>query len=110
MRTLNRLFARTLNFATRRRGDDRLHEELEQHLAMQTAENIRAGMSRDEAHRQAQLKFGGVESVRERSLQPATSAHQRPCSFADHDEFRTTSVLAYGDQIRNEKSASVPEF
>ena len=42
MRALNRFFTRLLNFTTRRRGDDRLREEMESHLAAQTEENIRA--------------------------------------------------------------------
>ncbi len=65
MRILKRLFARTLNFVTVRRGDDRLREEMEQHLAIQTEENIRAGLAPEEARRQARLKLGGVEEIRE---------------------------------------------
>ncbi len=65
MRVLRRLFSRLVNFMANRRGDERLHEELEQHLAMQTEENLRAGMAPAEAHRQAVLKFGGAETIRE---------------------------------------------
>src|SRR5882724_9405762 len=65
MRALNRLFTRLLNFTTRRRGDERLREEIESHLASQTAENLRAGMTPEEARRQARLKLGAVEAVRE---------------------------------------------
>jgi hypothetical protein len=50
---------------TGRRGDQRLREEIEQHLSMQTDENIRAGMPPAEARRQARLKLGGVETIRE---------------------------------------------
>ena len=64
MRALHRLFARLLNFTTRRRRDERLREEIESHLAAQTEENIRAGITPEEAHRQARLKFGSVEAVR----------------------------------------------
>src|SRR5487761_918808 len=65
MRGLNRFLARIWNFATGRRGDERLREEMEQHLSMQTDENIRAGMPPAEARRQARLKLGGVETIRE---------------------------------------------
>jgi macrolide transport system ATP-binding/permease protein len=65
MRALRRLWARTRNFATRRRGERRLREEMEQHLTLQTEENIRAGMKPEEARRQAVLKFGPVEAIRE---------------------------------------------
>jgi hypothetical protein len=65
MRAGKRFFARFRNFATGRRSDKRLRKEMEQHLAMQTHENIRAGMSLVEARRQARLKLGGVEAIRE---------------------------------------------
>ena len=65
MRALNRLFTRLLNFTARRRADERLREEIESHLAAQTEENIRAGMTPEEARRHARLKFGAVEAVRE---------------------------------------------
>jgi putative ABC transport system permease protein len=45
--------------------DQRLREEMEEHLALQTAENLRAGMPPAEARRQAVLKFGAVEAIRE---------------------------------------------
>jgi len=66
MRSLKRFFARTRNLMFRRRGDERLREEMEQHIALQTEENICAGMTPEEARRQARLKFGGIEAVRER--------------------------------------------
>jgi len=66
MKALNRLFQRFRNLATARRGDQRLREELESHLAMQAEENLRAGMPAEEARRQARLKLGAVEALRER--------------------------------------------
>ena len=65
MRILNRLFARVWNFGFGRRGDDRLREEMEGHIAMQAEENVRAGMTPTEARRQAVLKLGAVEAIRE---------------------------------------------
>jgi len=65
MRALNRWFVRIRNFMTRHRGDERLREEMEFHLAMHTADNIRAGMPPEEARRQARVKLGGVEGIRE---------------------------------------------
>jgi predicted permease len=65
MRSLHRSFMRLLKFATRRRGDERLREEMESHLAFQTEENIRLGMSSAEARRDARLKFGAVDALRE---------------------------------------------
>lgn len=65
MKTLNRFLVRLRNLATGRRADQRLCEELESHLALQTAENIRAGMTPAEALRQAHLKVGAVAAIRE---------------------------------------------
>ena len=65
MRFLRRLLARAANFARGRRSDRRLREEIEEHLTLQTEENLRAGMPAAEARRQAVLKFGAVEAVRE---------------------------------------------
>ena len=66
MKSLRRFFARFLNLAAGSRDEDqRLLEEMEEHLAQQTADNVRAGMSAAEAHRQAMLKFGGVGTIRE---------------------------------------------
>jgi hypothetical protein len=66
VRSLNRFFSRIRNFVTRRRSDERLREELEQHVALQTEENVRFGMSPVEGRRQALLKLGAIEAVRER--------------------------------------------
>jgi putative ABC transport system permease protein len=66
MRALNRFFSRIRNFVTRRRSDERLREELEQHVALQMEENVRGGMSPQEARRQALLKLGAIEAIRER--------------------------------------------
>src|ERR1700758_4383632 len=65
MRFLRRLVVRISNFAARRRGDECLREEMEEHLALQTEENLRAGMSAAEARRQARLKFGGAATILE---------------------------------------------
>src|SRR5579863_604939 len=65
MRFLRRLLARLKNFLTREQGDERLREEMEDHLAQQTEENMRAGMAPGEARRAAILKFGALEAVRE---------------------------------------------
>jgi hypothetical protein len=65
MRALKRFFTRLLNFMARRCGDDRFREEFESHIATQTEENVRAGMTTEEGRRQARLKFGAVEAIRE---------------------------------------------
>ena len=63
MRALRRSLLRLATSIFRRRDDDRLRDEVEEHLALQTAENIRTGLSPGEARRQAVLKFGAVEAV-----------------------------------------------
>ena len=65
MRLLRRFLERLANFASRRRSDQRLREEMEEHLALQAEENLRIGMPQAEARRQAVLKFGAVATIRE---------------------------------------------
>src|SRR5271156_2719511 len=62
---LRRFFIRLSNLATRRSADQRLQEEIAEHLAFQIEENLRAGMSPAEARRQAALKLGSAEAIRE---------------------------------------------
>jgi len=65
MKFLRRFFIRLANFITRRRADQRLRDEMFEHIAFQTEENIRAGMSPLEARRQAIIKLGAAQSIRE---------------------------------------------
>jgi putative ABC transport system permease protein len=65
MKALRRFCVRLIGHFTRHRDEQRLREELEGHLALQTAENMRAGMAPDEARRRAILKFGAVEALKE---------------------------------------------
>jgi predicted permease len=65
MRLLRRFLMRLCNTAARQIDEERLNDEIEEHLALETAENIRRGMSPAEARRQARLKFGAVEAVKE---------------------------------------------
>jgi macrolide transport system ATP-binding/permease protein len=65
MRSLRRFLARLVNLATKQAQDERLREEIEEHIALQTDENLRAGLSPVEARRQAMLKFGGVEAMKQ---------------------------------------------
>jgi predicted permease len=60
---MRRLFTRLVAFVTRP-SDARLRQEIEEHIELETADNIRAGLPPVEARRQALLKFGSVESIR----------------------------------------------
>jgi predicted permease len=65
MNTLRRLTARLRNLLTRQTDQERFLEEMEEHISRQTEENLRSGISPTEARRQALLKFGAVEAIRE---------------------------------------------
>ena len=69
MRYLRAALARTAGFFGRDHGDDDLRDEMQAHLEMEIAENIRRGMPADAARRQALLAAGGltqaVEAVRD---------------------------------------------
>ena len=45
MKFLRRFFIRLKNLATGQSADQRLQEEIAEHIAFQTEENVRAGMS-----------------------------------------------------------------
>jgi predicted permease len=65
MKSLRRFLSRLGYFVTRRRDDERLREEIEEHIALQTEENLRDGLSLVEARRQAMIRFGGVEAMKQ---------------------------------------------
>ena len=65
MSALRRFFKRLSSWARIQQDEERLQAEIEEHLAMQTSENLQAGLSPTEARRQAVLKFGGVEAIKE---------------------------------------------
>ena len=65
MRFLRRLFVRFASLIGARREDQRLRKEIEEHIRLQTVENLRAGLPESEARRQAVIKFGAVGALRE---------------------------------------------
>ena len=65
MKTLRRFFRRLTSWSASARNEERLRAEFEEHIVMQTAENLRAGLSPIEARRQAALKFGSVEAIKD---------------------------------------------
>jgi putative ABC transport system permease protein len=65
MKALRRLFRRSASWATSAKDDARLRAEIEEHIAMQTADNLRDGLSPAEARRRAVLKFGSVEAIKD---------------------------------------------
>ena len=81
MRFLRRFFIRLSNFTTGRRADQRVREEMAEHLALQTEENLRAGMPPAEARRQAALKLGAAEAIREQPPRRAGSSAPRESSL-----------------------------
>ena len=59
-------FTRLQNLFRRTRLDRELSEELASHLEMHIADNVRAGMTPEEARRNALIKLGGVEQTKEK--------------------------------------------
>ena len=66
---LRRALKRTASFFRKTRLDQDLNEELASHLAFAVEENLRSGMSAEEAHRQAMIRFGGVMQAKEMQRQ-----------------------------------------
>src|SRR5580704_3066887 len=65
MRTLRAWLLRFSDLFKRQGRDLELAEELEYHLQFHINDNLRAGMSPEEARRQALIKLGGVEQTKE---------------------------------------------
>src|SRR5207249_5301651 len=65
MKKLRRFVKRLTSWARAERDEQRLRAEIEEHLAFQIEDNLRAGLSPDEARRQAVLKVGAVEAIKE---------------------------------------------
>ena len=78
MRALRRFVTRLVGSITRRRNEKRLRDEIEEHLAQQTAENIQAGMAPEEARRQA--------------VAPAVAPHHTPRAI--HVDRFPSSIVA----------------
>jgi predicted permease len=72
MTSLRRAIARLAGFLSPGRTDDGFDEELESHLQLHMDDNVRAGMTHEDARRTALLKLGGLESVRQRRREQAT--------------------------------------
>jgi len=65
MRRMRTLGSRLLGFFLRDRREQGLDDELQSHLGLLAEENIRRGMSPDEARCAARREFGGVEQTKE---------------------------------------------
>jgi putative ABC transport system permease protein len=65
MKALRRFFQRVTSWSTSAQDEDVLRAEIDDHIARQTADNLRAGMTAIEARRQALLKFGNVNSIKD---------------------------------------------
>ncbi len=65
MKPLRRGWRRLLGSLRGSAHERELADELAAHIDMQTEDNLRAGMSPEEARRAAVLKFGGLEGVKE---------------------------------------------
>jgi predicted permease len=66
IRQLRGWLTRLFGLLNRKRRDREFAEELESHLAMHVEDNLRAGLSPEEARRAALIKLGGVTLTHER--------------------------------------------
>jgi hypothetical protein len=66
MEWLRSIVSRLHGFFRKQRFERDLDSEVQSHLAMLTEENLRRGMTREEARHAARREFGGVEQTKER--------------------------------------------
>ena len=65
MRRMRGWVMRVAGLFNRERRNRELEEEMESHLLMHIQDNLRLGMTAEEARRQAIIKLGGIESTKE---------------------------------------------
>src|SRR6266511_2505361 len=65
MRRLRELIFRFGGLFNKQHKDRELDDEIESHLQMHIEDNLRLGMTPEEARRQAMIKLGGIESTKE---------------------------------------------
>src|SRR5258707_2466952 len=65
MRQFRQWMMRFGGLFNRRRKDGELDDEIESHVQMHIEDNLRLGLTPEEARREAMIKFGGIESTKE---------------------------------------------
>jgi len=96
MKRLRRFVHRLTSWPTWSRDEEILHAEIDEHIALQTAENLRAGLPPAEARRQALLKFGSVEAAKE--------------SYRDQQSLPLLETLAYDLRHVSRRLRKAPAF
>jgi putative ABC transport system permease protein len=86
MRTLRALISRLIGFFSGQAPDHEFARELQSHLEMHAADNLRRGMGPQDARREALIKLGGVmqtqENYRERRTLPVLETLLHDLRFA----------------------------
>src|SRR6266487_1833707 len=65
MRRLRKWIVRFGGLFNKQQKDRELEDEIESHLQLHIEDNLRLGMTLEEARRQAMIQFGGIESTKE---------------------------------------------
>ena len=81
VRALRRLAIRLAGLFSKARQERELAEEFESHFQLHVEDNLRRGMSAQEARRDARLKFGSVDAAKE-SMPPNLNLASRRASCA----------------------------
>ncbi|HXG69693.1 MAG TPA: permease prefix domain 1-containing protein [Gemmatimonadaceae bacterium] len=91
---MRRGWQRLLGALSLLRRDADLADELELHVQMLTDENIRRGMTPEEARRQARIRFGNVEHMKERYQDQRRKIIARPSAMKWRDYARPVTLFA----------------
>jgi putative ABC transport system permease protein len=97
MRRLRAWAHRLLGALARDRREQDLADEIASNLQLHIDDNLKAGLSHEEARRQAHLKFGGVEGVKE--------AYRDRCSFRALETLGQDIIFA-ARQVRRSPTAA----
>ena len=96
MRNLRAIFFRLTGYLLQQRHEREFDEELASHLQMHIDDGLRSGLSHEQARRQALVRLGGTEQVRqahrERRLMPGLESYPRDLRDALRTLVRRPSV------------------
>src|ERR1041385_1422048 len=106
MNRIRIFLARVRGLFLKRRLEQELDDEIRSHLEMQIEENLRHGMSAEEARYAALRKFGGVDQVKKITAKGAVFWASKRCCVTYAMAFACCAVVPASQRLRSSHWAS----
>jgi len=110
MRKLRAWLLRLWGLPNQKLQDQQFAEEIESHLQMHIADNLRAGMDPERARRDALLKLGGIETTTQGYREGHTSLSSKRCGKISATHFASSARIPPSPSLRSlcSRSESAP--